>query len=130
LVTVGSARTSAIARGAVEAARLLGARLVAVWTATGETVRQIARHRLPIPTVALTYRPRVMNKLALVHGAMPMLVRPLTNPAEMTQELETRLIESGLAAAGDLIIVVTSRRPTTPGETDTMLVHRIGEASG
>ncbi|MBL8878810.1 MAG: hypothetical protein JNG88_06775 [Phycisphaerales bacterium] len=46
--------------------------------------------------------------------------------AEMTKLLERRILQLGFARQGDLIVVVTSTRPTTPGATDTTLVHRIG----
>jgi pyruvate kinase len=120
-----SGPTSAIASAAVQAALQLDARLVAVWSATGETVRLVAQHRLPMPVVGLTYDERVYRRINLLYGVVPLRVKPLSNPAEMAAVLDARLIERGLASPGDLIVVVTSTRPRTPGETDTTLVHRI-----
>lgn len=120
--------TAAIARAAVEAGLHLNARLVAAWTATGETVRLLAQHRLPMPVVGLTYDERVWRRLNLLHGVIPLRVEPLSNPADMARVLDGRLRERGLAGPGDLIIVVTSTRPRTPGGTDTTLVHRVGDA--
>jgi pyruvate kinase len=119
--------TAAIARAAVQAALQLDARLVAVWTATGETVRLLARHRLPIPVVGLTYDEHVCRRLNLFYGVIPLRVQPLGNPAEMARVLDERLLERGLASPGDLIVVVTSTRPRTPGATNTTLVHRVGD---
>ncbi len=117
--------TSAIAQAAVQAGLHLDARLVAVWTATGETARWLARHRLPMPVVGLTYDERVYRRMNLLYGVIPLRVEPLGNPAEMVSVLDTRLRERGLVSPGDVIVVVTSTRPRTPGGTDTVLVHRV-----
>ncbi len=122
--------TSAVAHAAVQAARDVGARLVAVWTARGETARRVAQHRLAMPVVGLTYDERVYRQMALLFGVIPIRVAPLDHPAEMAATLDEILIERKLAKAGDLIVVVTSTRPTTPGATDTTLVHRVQESAG
>jgi pyruvate kinase len=119
--------TAAVAHAAVDAARDLGARLVAVWTATGATVRMVARHRLPMPVLGLSYDPRVCRQMSLLYGVVPARVEPLDNPAAMAAALDAIVLERKLAAPGDLIVVVTSTRPTTPGATDTALLRRVGE---
>ncbi|MEW6197098.1 MAG: pyruvate kinase [Planctomycetota bacterium] len=121
--------TAAVAHAAVAAARDLGARLVAVWTATGTTVRLVAQHRLPMPVLGLTYNDQVYRRLNLLYGVVPVRVEPMDNPAAMAAALDAHVLERGLAARGDLIIVVTSTRPTTPGATDTALVRRVGDAA-
>jgi pyruvate kinase len=121
--------TSAIARATAQAGLHLDARLVAAWTATGETVRCLARHRLPMPVVGLTYDERIYRRMNLFYGVIPLRVEPLGNPAEMAGVLDARLLERGLASPGDLIVVVTSTRPKTPGATDTVLVHRITKSA-
>lgn len=125
-VDAGNPTTSAIADAAVQAALHLRARLVAVWTATGRTVRWVAQHRLPLPVVGLTNRPRVYHQMNLLHGVIPQLVPPMAAPQEMSQALDELLVRRGLVNQDDLIIVVTSTRPTISGETDTVLVHRVG----
>jgi pyruvate kinase len=121
------ARTAAaVADAAVHAARDLGARLIAAWTRSGATVRLLAGHRLPIPIVALTGDERVRRRLNLVHGVVPVHVEPLANPAAMVNVVEQQLIEKGLTAADDLIVLVSSIHPHVRGATDTVLIHRVG----
>ena len=127
-VSVADPRVSAIAGSAVQAALHLNARAVAVWTATGEGARLIARHRLPMPVVALTHDERALARMQLLYGVIPILSAPQSNPAEMANVLDAKLKELGLARVGDLVVVVTSTRPHQPGATDTTLVHRVGEA--
>jgi len=119
--------TAAVAHAAVAAALDLGARLVAVWSATGATVRMVARHRLPMPVLGLSYDERVCRQMNLLYGVVPVRVEPLDNPAAMASALDKIVLQRGLAASGDLIVVVTSTRPTTPGATDTALVRRVGD---
>ncbi len=124
--------TLAVAHAAVRAALDLNVRLVAVWTATGATVRQIAQHRLPMPVVGLAYDEHVLRQMNLLYGVIPVRVEPVDHPRQMAAALEARLLDesdgkvSRLAAEGDLVIVVTSTRTHAPGGTDTVLVHRVG----
>ncbi|MFN0136056.1 MAG: pyruvate kinase, partial [Phycisphaerae bacterium] len=118
-------RVSAIAHGAVHAAMHLGAKLVAVWSASGDTVRHLSRHRLPMPVVGLTYDESVARRMNLYYGVTPLHVDPISNPVALVDVLNRRLIAEGLAKPGDVIIVVSSRTPMKSGETDTMLVHRV-----
>jgi pyruvate kinase len=63
----------------------------------------------------------------LLYGVVPVRVEPLDNPAAMAAALDAIVLKCKLAVPGDLIVVVTSTRPTTPGATDTALVRRVGE---
>ncbi|MBN2448238.1 MAG: pyruvate kinase [Phycisphaerae bacterium] len=125
----GDDTTQAVAHAAVQAALDLNARLVAVWTASGATARRVAQYRLPMPVIGLTYDERVRRQLNLVFGIEPVHVAPMDNPAKMAEALEDCLRQRGLAAPGDIVVVVTSTKPRTPGATDTVLVHRIGEGA-
>ena len=117
---------AAMAHAAVQAALDLGARVVAVWTATGSTVRMVAKHRLPMPVIGLTYNERVYRQMNLIFGVIPLHVEPMDNPRQMVATLDTLLLERRLVSPDDLVVVVMSRQPHTPGATDTTLVHRVG----
>lgn len=124
------ARTAAVASAAVRAALHLRARLVAAWTSSGETVRLVARHRLPMPVVGLTYHEHVWRQLALLHGVIPIKAPPISHPGEMARVLDEELLAHGLVTRGDIVVVVASTRPTRSGNTDTTLVHRVGDGVG
>ncbi len=117
--------TSAIANGAAEVALSLDAKLVAVWSTSGETVRLVASRRLPMPVIGLTHDERVFRRINLLYGVFPLRVPPLQNPIEMAATLDQQLLAAGLAKDGDLVVVVTSTNPTSPGNTDTTMVHRV-----
>lgn len=123
----GDPAASAVAHAAVQAARDLRARLVAVWTATGATVRMIARHRLPMPVIGLSADERVCRRMNLIYGVSPFKLPPTSHPAMVARLLDEKLIAEKLVAPGDLIVVVASTRPTMPGATDAVLIHRVGD---
>lgn len=130
-VPIGDGRVSAIAEAAAKAALHLGARLIAIWTTHGDSARMAARYRLPIPVVALTNDVRVYRRMNLLYGVMPMLVQATSNPADMSLALDEQLMSTGLAAPGDLVVLVISTQPTVRGGSDTLLIHRVqGGASG
>lgn len=124
-VSAANPRVSAIACAAVEAVRHTRARLVAVWTATGETARLIAQQRLAVPVIGLTSDERVFRRLNLLYGVTPVRVPPHDHPGRLSAGLDRILRDRGLAQPGDVIVVATSTHPTQPGETDTLLVHRV-----
>lgn len=118
--------TAALARATLQAALQLDARVVAAWTASGETVRLLARHRAPVPIVGLTYSEHVYRRLNLLYGVIPIRVVPAEHPAEMASQLDAELLARGLAERGDAVVVITATDPQTPGATDTIHVHRVG----
>lgn len=124
-VPIGDGRVSAIAEAAAKAALHLGARLIAIWTTHGDSARMAARYRLPIPVVALTNDVRVYRRMNLLYGVMPMLVQATSNPADMSHALDEQLMSTGLAAPGDLVVLVISTQPTVRAGSDTLLIHRV-----
>ncbi len=124
---VSQSATEAVAQAAVSAALNIGARVVAVWSATGTTARMVARHRLRMPIIGLTYDPRARRQMNLLFGVLPLCIEPLDHPTKMAAALDTQLRERKLAYPGDLIVVVSSTMPTVTGASDTVLVHRVCE---
>ncbi len=124
--TVEDARTAAVTRAAVEVARKVKPRLVAVWTTTGRTVRLVARHRLSIPVIGLAHTNRVARQMNLYYGVRPLLAPPYDNPARMAQAVDHELLARRLVAEGDTIVVVSSTEPEMPGSTNNVLIHTVG----
>ncbi len=81
-----------------------------------------------MPVVGLTGDDRTWRRMNLLYGVIPERVEPVDNPRAMAERLDAILLRRGLAQRGDLIVTVTSTRPTTPGATDTALVHRVGQS--
>lgn len=124
------ARTAAVTAAAARAACELRARLVAVWTTSGNTVRLMASQRLPIPVVGLTHDPRVARRISLFFGVRTLEMPPQRDPERIFADLDHGLHRLGLAEPGDRVVVVTATRPGKPGGTNALLIHTVGTGIG
>jgi pyruvate kinase len=97
---------------------------IACYTRTGRTARVIASLRPPVPILAFSPDPAVIQRLALVHGVHP---RPCVPPSELTERLDLMawlLAEDGSLPPGTLVVLVAST--ATPGSGPNLLeLHRI-----
>jgi pyruvate kinase len=100
---------STIARAAYDIARRAPlVNLIAVFTQSGFSAREVARERPGVPIVALTTDDFVANQLALVWGVTA-LVAPLADDTEAAiAGMASRLISTGHAAPGDHVLFVGS----------------------
>jgi pyruvate kinase len=118
----------AIARAAAEVGAIVGATALVAFTMSGETARRLARYRSPIPLLAFTPLPATRSQLALSWGVETFIVPPVRHTDEMVRQVETALIETGRCRTGDKVVIVAGSPPGTPGRTNALRVHRIGDA--
>ena len=118
----------AIARAAAEVGAIVGAKALVAFTMTGETVRRLARYRSPIPLLAFTTDPAVRSQLALTWGVETFIAPTVRHTDEMVHEVDAALIRLGRCAIGDKIVIVAGSPPGSPGKTNALRVHRIGDA--
>jgi pyruvate kinase len=120
----------AIARAAAEVGSVVAAKALVAFTMTGETARRLARHRSPIPLLAFTTNPATRSQLALTWGAETFVVPEVAHTDDMVRQVEAALLEVGRCDKGDLVVIVAGSPPGTPGRTNALRVHRIGDAVG
>jgi pyruvate kinase len=118
----------AIARAAAEVGSVVGAKALVAFTMTGETARRLARHRSPIPLLAFTTKPVTRSQLALTWGAETFVVPEVAHTDDMVRQVEAALLDIGRCDKGDLVVIVAGSPPGTPGRTNALRVHRIGDA--
>jgi pyruvate kinase len=118
----------AIARAAAEVGSVVGAKALVAFTMTGETARRLARHRSPIPLLAFTTSPATRSQLALTWGAETFVAPEVAHTDDMVRQVEAALLDIGRCAEGDLVVIVAGSPPGTPGRTNALRVHRIGDA--
>jgi pyruvate kinase len=119
---------SAIAQAAGEVGAAVGARALVAFTMTGGTARRLARYRSPIPLLAFTTEAATRSQLALTWGAETFLVPAVAHTDDMVRQVEAALRDIGRCADGDLVVLVAGSPPGTPGRTNALRVHRIGDA--
>jgi len=122
-----SAPAAALARGAWRIASDIGAKLVVIWSQTGNTAKVFSKHHFPVPIVALSSDPRVLRKMAMNYGVIPVQVQA---PDDMTTTIaatDALVLERRLAAAGDRIAIVAGWSPAMPNTMNGIIIHTLGE---
>ena len=120
----------AIARAAAEVGAIVGAKALVAFTMTGETARRLARYRSPVPLLAFTTEPATRSQLALTWGVETFIAPNVRHTDDMVHEVDSALVNLGRCAIGDKIVIVAGSPPGSPGKTNALRVHRIGDAVG
>jgi pyruvate kinase len=118
----------AITRAAGDVAELLGVRYLVCFTQSGDSARRMSRLRGPIPLLAFTPEPSVRSQLSLSWGIETFLVPPVKHTDDMVRQVDEALLEIDRCRRGDLVVIVAGSPPGTPGSTNALRVHRIGDA--
>jgi pyruvate kinase len=106
--------------------RVLIPRCIVLLTTTGFTAQSVASQRPKAPVVALTQDAAVYHRLNLVWGVQPLLVEEAARDFESLVALAERtLLQKGLAAAGDTILVLGGVPPRTPLGTNFIKLHEV-----
>ena len=111
---------AAVGRAAVDLARDLGAVAIVTPTSTGRTPRAIARHRPPLPILALSSDPHVVRSLALVWGVFPVAMAGSLSIDDLIVKARNLLRGDGIPAGRP--VVLTMGYPQGKGLTNMVLV--------
>ena len=128
LTRIPTTTGGAIARAAVEVGAIVGARALVAFTLTGETARRVARYRSPIPLLVFTSIPATRSQLALIWGVETFIVPMMDHTNEMVHQVEAVLLDIGRCEKGDKLVIVSGSPLGSPGKTNSLRVHRIGDA--
>lgn len=120
----------AITKAAADVGRVIGARVLATFTKSGDSARRMSRLRSNIPLVALTPDATTYRQLALSWGVEPFITPLVETTDQMVKQVDTILIQEGRVNKGELILIVAGSPPGIPGSTNAMRVHCIGDAVG
>ena len=128
LTRVPTTTGGAIARAAAEVGAIVGAKALVAFTMSGETARRLARYRSSIPLLAFTTEQATRSQLALTWGVETFIVPTVHHTDDMAREVDRALVELGRLSTGDKIVIVAGSPPGSPGKTNALRVHRIGDA--
>ncbi|MBT1017703.1 pyruvate kinase [Canibacter sp. lx-72] len=120
----------ALTLAANEIANFVNAKFIAVFTESGDTVRRVSRLRSLIPILGFTTSEEVRRRMELTWGARSYNVPHVKNTDKMFEQVDNVLIDSGKARVGDIVIVICGTPAGVIGTTNTMRIHKIGEATG
>ncbi len=122
--TQGGAMTLA----AAEVADFVDAKYVCVFTESGDSARRMSRLRFRIPMKAFTPDPAIRRRMALIWGIESFVTDRVTHTDAMYAQVDTVLLEQGLAEAGDKVVVISGSPPGVAGSTNDVRVHVVGDA--
>jgi pyruvate kinase len=122
-------RTSsgAIVKAAKDIGDALGAVALVAFTQTGDTARRLSRLQPTQRILVFTPVEQVQRQTALLWGAEAQLVWTVKTTDDMVRQVDTALLNRSVCHPGDLVIIVAGTPPTTPGATNTIRVHHIGD---
>ncbi len=118
----------AITLAAAEVADFVDAKFVCVFTESGDSARRMSRLRFRIPMLAFATDEAIRRRMALTWGIQSFLVDRVDHTDAMYKQVDTALLDAGMAAVGDKVVVISGSPPGKPGSTNDMRVHRIGTA--
>jgi len=118
-----SSQVTSVAHAACQLALDINAKYIIVPTLSGQSVRAISSHKPPMPIIAASNNPTIVNQLALSWGVIPILTknRNLENTITSTINLLTK---SRLLSTGDQIVILNSSN-TNQLSTDQIQVKTI-----
>ena len=122
-------RTSggAIVKAAKDIGDSLGAVAIVAFTQSGDTARRLSRLQPKQRLLVFTPIESVQRQMALLWGAEAHLVWTVQTTDDMVRQVDSALLNRGVCHPHDLVIVVAGTPPSTPGATNTIRVHHIGD---
>ena len=115
----------AIARGAVNTAREIGAKFLVAFTESGSSAMNVSLARPPMPIIAFSTNAQTRRRMALLWGVIPRELPNLTDTDALVDWVTGDLMANGLASPGERIVVVFGAPLGVSGSTNSIRVHVI-----
>jgi pyruvate kinase len=119
----------AIAHAACTIAGDLDFKAICAFTQSGATARLVSKERPTAPILAFTNQPRVLDRLALLWGVEPLPLDFAGDTDALIRRVEAELLNRGLAAAGDSVIVLGGSPLAAKGATNFLKVQKVSAGS-
>ncbi|CAG7615225.1 pyruvate kinase [Leucobacter soli] len=120
----------ALTLAAAEVAEFIGAKYICVFTESGDTVRRMSRLRRPIPIIGFTPSRQIRRRMELTWGARSYEVPRVGSTDEMFAQVDIVLLDGNRIEVGDKVLIIAGSPPGVVGTTNTLRIHRMGEATG
>ena len=116
----------AIARGAVNTAREIGAKFLVAFTESGSSATNVSLARPPVPIVGFSPNAQTRRRMALLWGVIPRELPSLSNTDALVDWVTGDLMANGLASPGERVVIVFGAPLGVSGSTNSIRVHVIG----
>jgi len=116
----------AIARGACNTAREIGAKYLVAFTESGSSAMNVSLARPHVPIIAFSTNARTRRRMALYWGVIPREMPAMHDMDQLVDWCTGDLMAGGLAAPGERVVIVFGAPIGVSGSTNTIRVHVIG----
>jgi pyruvate kinase len=114
-----------VGHAACDIAETLGVAAIIVPTVSGESAREVSKHRPRRPVVGASPDQGVLQQLALDWAVVPLQLEPSTTVEEQWSKAIEAVSRVGLAGPGDRVVITSGTRMNRPGSTNTILVQAL-----
>ncbi|MEM6332387.1 MAG: pyruvate kinase [Planctomycetota bacterium] len=120
-------RTAALTHGVSVVAHDLDAKYVAMWSELGGSARHLSQCRLLMPVLAVSSNERALRQMCLNFGITPIHMDRPADATTFIEAIDRFLRAANLADPGDAIVLCQGDPLGTPGVTNSIRVHYIGD---
>ena len=117
--------TEAVAKGTVDVAEALDAKLIVVGTGTGRAAKSLRKYFPTARILALTNSQKTANQLLLSRGVLSVVAEKPETLDAFFKQAEAEAVKTGLVQSGDIIVVTCGEQVYVQGTTNTMKVIKI-----
>src|SRR5690242_13659907 len=122
-------RGGVLSFAARDIAERIEAKALIAFTYTGDTVRRTARLHTALPVLAFTPKEEVRNQLALTWGVRTFVTPSVQTTDEMVEQVNQSMLQIPGYRPGDTVVIVAGAPPNTPGSTNLIRVHQLGNSA-
>jgi len=98
--------TEAVTRSAGDIAERVGAKMIVVVSASGQTALSISKNRHFVPTLGVSPSQPVLRRMCLYWGVIPLPKAPTDDSTQLVQFIVRRGQEASLLVPGDRMVVI------------------------
>ncbi|MEG0398030.1 MAG: pyruvate kinase PykF [Cetobacterium sp.] len=117
--------TEAVARGTVDVAEALNAKLIVVGTQSGRAANALRKYFPAAFILAITNNEKTANQLVLTKGTIPCLDTTASTLDDFYKLAEVKAKELGLVGAGDILVATCGEKVFAVGTTNSLKVIKV-----
>jgi pyruvate kinase len=113
----------AIARGACNTAREIGAKFLVAFTESGSSAMTVSLARPSVPIIAFSPNAKTRRRMSLYWGVIPREMPAISDSDALVDWCTGDLMASGLASPGERVVIVFGAPIGVSGSTNAIRVH-------
>jgi pyruvate kinase len=118
--------TEAVARGACNTAREVGARYIVAFTESGSSAMAVSLARPNVPVIAYSPNAKTRRRMALCWAVIPRDTPQIHDADELADWCSGDLLAHGFGSPGERVVIVFGAPIGVSGSTNTIRVHVLG----